>query len=426
MAAAAPSGYSVIGQGSYGRVISPALPNQINGKRVNFPGHVTKLYFTEKTYHNAQASSKRIQDIIGKNERLHMEPYQYPYTAKNLPRNILQGLESTVIQANDQPVYMAHTPHLGYSLVQAVHHPRMIDRMRSMPIGHFLLEVARMFRQTEAMFQNGMIHGDITINNILYNPNTHIFSIIDYDLMTDTHTFVEKSLPYRHFTYPPETFLVEAKNNPMIVYNDEAQTDHYAHIAFNIYRPYWVSQGIQDEVKFREILVKSIQHSQAYLQQQIDAGIQQGIYQDGGQGIEMILSSMIDNYSLSLCILAVMEIIYPGVHDPSPENVAKHLKAVLDPRVHQIQSDADWEHLASSLSQLSGLLSLSSSFYIEERPSPQMMSEQLGSILRQHFHIAVSGGRNRRHGHKLRRTHQRRRNPNAKTHRKPAAKKVVG
>ena len=36
--------YDVLGEGGFGAVIMPALPNQINGTRVKYPGNVTKIF----------------------------------------------------------------------------------------------------------------------------------------------------------------------------------------------------------------------------------------------------------------------------------------------------------------------------------------------------------------------------------------------
>lgn len=427
MAAAAPTTYSVLGQGSYGRIYSPAFPNRVDGHRVEFPNQVTKLFFSRNVRNQAIKHSRYIQQIVGENEHLQLTPYAYPYTVGNIPRNLLRGLESKGFQNARQPLYLAHAPHLGLSVYDALYDKKVVPHMRTMPVGQFLSEVAQLFHKTEMLYYAGKIHGDIRMANIMYHPEKHFFTLIDYDLLMDMDDFIYRYPQFGYYNNPPEClFMVDMATVPVLrdlSMEDQRIFEEYALTNFREYHAYWQSQNIPNVQVLADQINESTMSNAFYLSQFLDPQLNKRTEISVFDMLYEHVFPYFDNYSLGLTILTVMEHLYPGIHsgEEFTKEIKDSLKRVLDPAIHGIQSEEDWDRVVQSLMSLSALLRRVSSFTIVNRITPDKVSEQLKEILQ--IISKQEGGRRGRRRHTR---HFLRKKPKARTHRKPAAKIVVG
>jgi hypothetical protein len=89
-----------LGQGTYGIILAPALPNVINGKVTEFPENITKLYLGKNAANKSEkfASFKNILSKINPNNstkrRYSVHKYAKQYKKTNLPQNYLKLLSN--------------------------------------------------------------------------------------------------------------------------------------------------------------------------------------------------------------------------------------------------------------------------------------------------------------------------------------------
>jgi hypothetical protein len=427
--AAAPQGYTVIGQGAYGRVFSPAFPNLINDQQVEFPDQVTKLFFNKESRNAALEHSKYIQEIVGKNDHLRLSPYAYPYTAGNVPPSLLRGLEPLGYQNATKPLYLARAPYLGVSVVDALYFKNMVPQMRTMPIHRFISEVAQLFHKTESLYYAGKIHGDVRMANVMYHPESHFFTLIDYDFLKDMDDFYHTYPQFGFYSNPPEClFMADMHTVPVlhaITPEDQYLFERYIVKNYAEYRAYWQSQNIHNVHVLLDAVDQSVMSNAMYLSQFLDSQLNKRDEHAVSTMLYEHVFPYFDNYSLSLILLTAMEHMYPGIHsgEEFTKEIKDSLKRVLDPAIHDIHSEEDWDRAVQSLMALSALLRRTASFTIVNRLTPDKVSEQLKGILQI---ISKQGGGRKRSGRRRKTRHPLRNKPNAKTHKKPAAKTVAG
>jgi hypothetical protein len=79
--------YKSLGYGSFGSVITPAIPNfnTASGTWRTFPNNVTKLFYRKNAKNKALEDAERINSLMGSNNGHRVYNYTYHYKSDNIP-----------------------------------------------------------------------------------------------------------------------------------------------------------------------------------------------------------------------------------------------------------------------------------------------------------------------------------------------------
>jgi len=208
--------YEVAGKGSYGIVITPALPNKDNqGKNIEYPHNVTKIFKQYNNYKKAINNSNQLQRTL-KNVNIKniaaYHPYKRKYTLKNIPSNVKNNVKDfTKRQRNNQEMYLLHTPYLGVSCVD-VNKNHNYRKLRQLSYQTICKEMYKSMEVVKSIHDAGYIHGDIRETNVLCNLETGKISIIDFDLLNKVDDFLYE-YPEFFYSHPPECLFIWGRDN---------------------------------------------------------------------------------------------------------------------------------------------------------------------------------------------------------------------
>jgi serine/threonine protein kinase len=190
--------YSVAGEGSYGIVIKPALPN--NGKE--FPTNVTKIFKYEDEYEKAIKNTNIIKHIKGLNASV--MNYTQKRKVKNLPINIKNNVKHFINSINNaDDLFMIRQKNLGISIHNIQNNPEMYNMVRKMPYQKICQEIYKCMNVVKSIYDSGYVHGDIRQTNVLFNFDTSELNIIDFDWLMPFNEFKIKYPTYSVY-HPPE------------------------------------------------------------------------------------------------------------------------------------------------------------------------------------------------------------------------------
>ena len=149
--------FEVMGQGSYGCVVKPALTNVVDGSPKNYPGNVSKIFYDEEAAKEALVKANFWYRTFGEKEHK-MSDYVQKYSYATLPGEIkakCAGLGS------DRPIYVTRMPNLGVSINELARHPDLIAQIRRVPFERILQQIDKLFNQIKVIYEKGYVHGDI-------------------------------------------------------------------------------------------------------------------------------------------------------------------------------------------------------------------------------------------------------------------------
>ncbi len=208
--------YKTLGQGSFGYVLDPAVPNRIGATIETYPGNVTKVYRNEATYQNAMRTVEKITNIMGMDEGHRANAYQYPYTIQNLysnlPKNIQAQYNKNIGTRRRNPtnrLYMTRLPNLGVDIINATRNKDIIKQIRNVPILTILQQVKKLVEQTLHMAQMQYIHADIRDRNVMINPTNGTMTIIDFDWLKPAEELYH-AYPFGFYNNPPEMLFLNS------------------------------------------------------------------------------------------------------------------------------------------------------------------------------------------------------------------------
>ena len=196
--------FEVMGQGSYGCVVKPALTNVVDGSPKNYPGNVSKIFYDEEAAKEALVKANFWYRTFGEKEHK-MSDYVQKYSYATLPGEIkakCAGLGS------DRPIYVTRMPNLGVSINELARHPDLIAQIRRVPFERILQQIDKLFNQIKVIYEKGYVHGDIRSPNVVVDPATGVFTIIDFDIFEPVDVFF--NIYNEHLGYysnPPESLL---------------------------------------------------------------------------------------------------------------------------------------------------------------------------------------------------------------------------
>jgi hypothetical protein len=257
--------YNIAGKGSYGIVIGPALPNINNeGKRINFPQNVSKIYVNRGSYRNALNTSRKIRNTIP-SLNIKTTPYKWRYTIKTLPNSIKHNVKNFLKNHNDEinnndELPILRMPNLGYDAADINHNPQLYRVLRQIPFRKICYEMYKCMNIVKAIYDAGYIHGDIRETNVLFNLNNSIMTIIDFDWLRPFNE-IYNTYPEFFYPWPPEClFIFERKTkhkenigmnslfrNDMTVRSNDTILKYYESVMnrYDFYIPYEATKGMR-------------------------------------------------------------------------------------------------------------------------------------------------------------------------------------
>lgn len=288
----------VIGKGSFGAVLKPALPNYFNGTWHEYPENVTKLFFKEKSRQNLLALKPGIESIVGKNNGHRINMYQHAYKVQNLPAN-LQASPFLHGKSPTNNLFPVRMPDLGVDLsrknLQANY-----KEIRKRPVSTILAQTLKLLQQVKKIKDVGYIHGDIRAVNIMINPTTGVMTLIDFDWLMKRDNF-ERSYPFGFYCHPPETLSVFYTLNSTRPDKITDQMNEYNHFILHEFDHILPALGYPNSVStLKPFLIRTGRDNSAPF-----------ITASGRINMEPSLQTF-DSYSLAWALLSLYSFLYAG------------------------------------------------------------------------------------------------------------------
>jgi hypothetical protein len=202
--------HKIIGQGSFGAVVEPALPNvDEHGNPLTFgPDKVTKIMLKRDDYLKTIADAKTIADNIP-SLATNITPYRRTYTENNIA-SIPHMPKFITSQGDRNGVFMLRMPNLGNDLWKLQRDAVKMATLRStVQPTQMIRQILKLMRIVKSIGSAGYIHADIRETNVLCSSNGEL-TIIDFDWMM-TPAEIQKNYPVYFYCHPPESmFLLDS------------------------------------------------------------------------------------------------------------------------------------------------------------------------------------------------------------------------
>ena len=216
MAAATPKEYNIAGEGTFGIVIKPALPN----RNVKYPTNVTKIFKEKSNYNKAIKNANNITRKFSKLKTA-VSPYIQSYKIRNLPLNIKKKVTNFINNSNnDHKLHMMRLENLGVSIADIEKSSEKYRRLRTMPYKKICQEIYSCMAVVKEIYDSGYIHGDIRETNVLFNFDTSELNIIDFDWLLPFNEFRDE-YPIFFYSHPPECLAIYGrgitKSDPIFI-----------------------------------------------------------------------------------------------------------------------------------------------------------------------------------------------------------------
>ena len=198
----APASPNVIGAGGYGTVFAPAFENTNFTNAHTRKKWVTKIYKRKDKYEKAVANISLVQEL-GFNYNAH--PYKRSLSVHtNVPSKSRKTIRAS---AGSNTIYGIRIPNKGVSIEDLLTKGRF-TQLRAIPIPIIISEICKMLGQLHTMSTRHFIHGDVRTTNIVVDPATGIFTIIDFDWFYPKARFLSVYSPsFGFYNNPPESLL---------------------------------------------------------------------------------------------------------------------------------------------------------------------------------------------------------------------------
>jgi len=206
-----PINYKLLGKGSYGAVIHPALPDDDEEKANAYSSrkYVSKIMPEKEFYNKTLKNYKRVANVM--NNEVYQAHPQNIRSVGTLPPMVQRLPEFRSLHE----AHVVRLPYLGVSIEDLVHPESngpnvLLQQFRHTPFHLFMAQLYKCHRQLARLQEHHMIHGDIRLPNVLWNPETAGLHIIDFDMLNTYPAFDENNREfYGFYSYPPETLVVE-------------------------------------------------------------------------------------------------------------------------------------------------------------------------------------------------------------------------
>ena len=203
----------VLGEGSFGIVVGPALPNWNDDLAVvEYPRNVTKIFKTQRNRNKAIANSKQLKRTVKQLEAT-AELYRRPYRIRNLNASIRERVRNYLGPGthNNRVLSLLRAPYLGSSIYHIDRTRAEYRAIRKIPYQVLCAQMLKCMRVVQAIHDAGYIHGDIRETNVLCHLETGALTIIDFDWLKPFETFY-RTFPTFYYSHPPEALFIWGRN----------------------------------------------------------------------------------------------------------------------------------------------------------------------------------------------------------------------
>lgn len=371
-----------VGEGGFGAVFKPALPNRVNGVMRNFPGNVTKAFYRKENYDKIVDLAPRIQNLMGSNEGHRINTYTRKYKARNLPRPIYEKIKykANNLRPTDD-LYLIRMPDLGADIK---HIEDVYKQVRQIPFRTILTQIQKLIGQTARLAERDYGHFDIRDTNVMINPTTGQITIIDFDWLKHFETLYDE-YPFGFYNQPPEALLADefarVLNLPsdqmsrVMNFIDPRQFSEYVrfngHAFSTAHEKYFARMDADD---FAQAVKEANMDNVEYLKTQLS--------NYGGSAKPLFLYGVmptIDNYGLALTLLEMIGYVY--VIAGNDKDVAMNALRGRLSSEGRPYSDTELSVIVDSLLQLIALLKRMASLTIRDRILPADAKTEIDRIV---------------------------------------------
>jgi serine/threonine protein kinase len=180
----------VVDAGSFGIVFYPALENDAeNGSPVENPGKVTKLFYTKAGYDEAIKIGRNLQERLP-DVAYNLKPYRRKFKYSDFSRNadFIEKYHGHERMPNTE-LYALGMPYLGTDLLNILRSRDLHNRFLALSDEAIYKAILQLFYDVKSFKDADLLHGDIKMENILFNFDTATFQLIDFDFVDDWDRF---------------------------------------------------------------------------------------------------------------------------------------------------------------------------------------------------------------------------------------------
>lgn len=213
MAAPVPAPRKVLGEGTFGIVVGPALSNwNDNLEVVEYPRNVTKIFKTVRNRNKAIANSRRLKRTVRQLEAT-AERYRRPYRIRDLNASIRERVRAYLGPGtrDNRVLSLVRAPYLGQSIYHIDRTPADYTAIRRIPYQVLCAQMLKCMQVVQAIHDAGYIHGDIRETNVLCHLETGALTIIDFDWLKPFDAFYQ-TFPTFFYSHPPEALFIWGRN----------------------------------------------------------------------------------------------------------------------------------------------------------------------------------------------------------------------
>jgi hypothetical protein len=390
--------YKLAGAGTYGAVIQPALPNEINGVVTRFPHDVTKVFFKPGELEKAMIAIDKVPAIMntisGLNNGHVVQRYRKTYKARNLPPPLLASIrsKSKAPIANESDLQLLRMPYLGLDL-HVSKQPKVINVLRNRSIYILLHQIHKLLQQTTSLHINGYIHADIRETNIVIQPFTGIMTIIDFDWLDTPENIIKRRYAFGFYNNPPECLLYKQwdrifEKNPDGTYKYDYNPRDMASIANFIDIAKLDTYVTDNESSFRYIYAETgrLGHTKDDILETMSENIKsfRALYDADTTKEEIFIHVLqsFDNYSLGKTILSFLIMLYPTIlSQPDNNKVIDVLKSINITNNGVPYTDPQFVIMVEALKEVVRIFSGISNFIFYNRPWPDKVLAEYETLL---------------------------------------------
>jgi serine/threonine protein kinase len=211
--------HKVLGYGSYGAVIQPALSNvNTKGSPLEFPGMVTKIFYNKKDLDKALSDAALLKEKFPR-LAIDYKPYvkTYPLSYFDDNKDVMDALLYGIrhVGKEEPTLYTLRMPFLGDSIFHVANNPRLKSKYYKQPPEKMITEILKLLTIVESLVKAEHVHGDIRDANILVNVETGDLTIIDFDFLTTFDKTLE-NMKYLKPWWPIEILFLMDGNDKLV------------------------------------------------------------------------------------------------------------------------------------------------------------------------------------------------------------------
>lgn len=352
--------YTVIGAGSYGAVIKPALSNTIEGKITSFPGNVTKLFFRERNLNSTMKKIRQLPEIMGENKGHRADRYTRTYKGSNLPESLITQLKEKIHINPTDNLYLMRLPDLGKDATKI---KEVETEFRNRNFLHVLSQIRKLIHQTAKLASVGYAHMDIRPPNVMLTPTTGDITIVDFDWLK-SYRELFMTYPFGFYSNPPESLFIEEMENDGVIPSWIVWNSAQFEKTWNVRGVKYNEDGTLNKKQIVDLVLEANSENYRYLQS-VD-------YVHTPDNASLFFLPYIDNYGLAMTLQEILYHIYFSPTNIKPEEYPIHKDALgrLLKNEDRDYTSKELDTIISTLAALYPLLDRMSSLRMVNRPTP--------------------------------------------------------